>query len=151
MTAWTLIRRSLWFHRRAHLGVLLGAAIGSAALIGALLVGDSVRGSLLDMALARLGKIDLALPANDRFFRAELANAFNRDDKSLCAPAMELIGTAARQDASARANRVQILGVDERFWKLADQMPAFTNVAPDSVVLNRSLAEQLNAKTRDSI
>ena len=56
MTFWTLIRRSLRFHARAHLGVVLGAAIGSAALIGALVVGDSVRESLTDMALRRLGK-----------------------------------------------------------------------------------------------
>ena len=33
MTLWTLIRRSLCFHARAHLGVVLGAAVGSAALI----------------------------------------------------------------------------------------------------------------------
>ena len=46
MTLWTLIRRSLRYHARAHLGVLLGATVGSAVLIGALLVGDSVRESL---------------------------------------------------------------------------------------------------------
>ena len=43
MTLQTLIARSLRFHWRGHLGVLLGAAVGSAALIGALVVGDSVR------------------------------------------------------------------------------------------------------------
>ena len=61
MNSWTLIRRSLRFRARAHLGVILGAAAGSAALIGALLVGDSVRASLSDMALARLGKVDAAM------------------------------------------------------------------------------------------
>ena len=45
MTFRTLIRRSLRFHWRSHLGVVLGAAMGSAALIGALVVGDSVRES----------------------------------------------------------------------------------------------------------
>src|SRR5207237_3988984 len=73
MTLWTLILRSLRFHARAHLGALLGAAVGSAVLIGALVVGDSVRGSLRDMALARLGRVQIALAANDRFFRTELA------------------------------------------------------------------------------
>src|SRR5213075_2915989 len=75
VTLWTLIRRSLRFHARSHLGALLGAAVGSAVLIGALVVGDSVRGSLRDMALARLGRVQLALAANDRFFRADLATA----------------------------------------------------------------------------
>src|SRR6266581_5183174 len=75
MTFSTLVFRSLRFHARAHFGALLGAAVGSAVLIGALVVGDSVRGSLRDMALARLGKVQLALAANDRFFRADLATA----------------------------------------------------------------------------
>src|SRR5206468_7686455 len=69
MTLWTLVLRSLRFHARAHLGALLGATVGSAVLIGALVVGDSVRGSLREMALARLGKVQIALAANDRFFR----------------------------------------------------------------------------------
>ena len=47
-----LILCSLRFHARAHLGVVLGAMVGSAALIGALAMGDSVRGSLKDMALS---------------------------------------------------------------------------------------------------
>src|SRR5713226_6406908 len=54
MTIWTLIRRSLRFHARAHIGVVLGAAVGSAALVGALVVGDSVRGSLRERGAPRM-------------------------------------------------------------------------------------------------
>ena len=56
-----LNRRSLSFYWRAHLGVLLGAAVGTAVLVGALVVGDSVRFSLHQMALARLGRVLSAL------------------------------------------------------------------------------------------
>ena len=73
MTFWLLIRRNLRFHARAHLGVVLGAAVGSAALIGALVVGDSVRESLTDMALRRLGNIHFALATQDRLFEDSLA------------------------------------------------------------------------------
>jgi hypothetical protein len=69
ITTWKLICRSLTFYARSHAAVALGAAIGSAALIGALVVGDSVRGSLREFALARLGATHLALASNDRFFR----------------------------------------------------------------------------------
>ena len=69
MTNWTLARRSVAFYFRSHLGTLLGAAIATAVLTGALLVGDSVRGSLREMALARIGKIDVALASGDRLFR----------------------------------------------------------------------------------
>ncbi|MBK7998698.1 MAG: hypothetical protein IPK15_08275 [Verrucomicrobia bacterium] len=69
MTLRTLITRSLRFHWRGHLGVLLGAAVGSAALIGALVVGDSVRLSLRELALQRLGWVDAAMTPHDRIFR----------------------------------------------------------------------------------
>ena len=145
MTLRTLILRSLRFHLRSHLGVLLGATLGSAILIGALLVGDSVRGSLRDMALARLGKVEAAMATGDRLFRAELATNLK------AAPVLALPGTANSADGSRRANRVHVLGVDESFWKLAAKTPAFTNVPPDSVVLNQPLAEQLAAKPGDEV
>src|SRR5438876_615490 len=78
MTFRTLIRRSLRFHARAHLGVVLGAAVGSAALIGALVVGDSVRHSLRQMALSRLGKIHFALNTQDRLFQTSLRQRLDR-------------------------------------------------------------------------
>ena len=51
---------------------MLGVAVGTAVVTGALLVGDSMRASLRDAALGRLGNVQHALVAN-RFFRAELA------------------------------------------------------------------------------
>ena len=145
MTLWTLALRSLRFHARAHLGVLLGATVGAAVLIGALLVGDSVRGSLRDMALARLGKAEAAMATGDRLFRAALATNLN------AAPILVLPGTVNSADGSRRANRVLVLGVDENFWMLADKAPPFATVPPDSVVLNQALADQLAAKPGDEV
>ena len=69
MTFRTLIRRSLRFHWRSHAGVVIGAAIGSAALVGALVVGDSVKGSLRAKALERLAGTWIAMETGDRFFQ----------------------------------------------------------------------------------
>ena len=74
----TLILRSLRFHWRGHLGVLLGAAVGSAALIGALVVGDSVRLSLRDLALQRLGNVHFAMDADEPKFVAMLMEILGR-------------------------------------------------------------------------
>ena len=136
MTFWQLIRRNLSFHARAHLGVVLGAAIGSAALIGALVVGDSVRESLTDMALRRLGSIRFALATQDRLFQSSLGprlsvvpppepmrfSTFRRFGDSEFTPfwpyssALALPGIVSRQDGAARANRVTVLGVDATTW-----------------------------------
>src|SRR5437762_327050 len=72
----TLLRRNLTFHRRGNLAVLLGVAVGTAVLTGALLVGDSLRGSLRDRALRRLEWIEVAM-VSGRFVRQELAQALS--------------------------------------------------------------------------
>ena len=74
MTSCSLVLKSFRFYARSHIGTLMGVAVGAMVLVGALLVGESVRGSLRDMAAARLGRVELALPSNDRLFRAELAS-----------------------------------------------------------------------------
>src|SRR4051812_8119376 len=151
MNSWTLIFRSLRFHARAHLGVVLGAAVGSAALVGALVVGDSVRESLRELALVRLGRVETAMISNDRFFRGELAGQISSDAKHPATAVLELPGTVATEDASARANHVQVLGVDKTFWQLANQPPAIADIPGDTVVLNEALAGQLKAKPGDTL
>src|SRR5437763_1801340 len=72
MTLTRLILRNLFFHRRGNFAVLLGVAVGAAVITGALLVGDSLRGSLRDRALRRIGWVEEALVA-PRFFRQPMA------------------------------------------------------------------------------
>jgi hypothetical protein len=49
MSRWRLLLLNLLFHWRGNLAVLLGVVVGAAVLTGALLVGDSLRGSLRDL------------------------------------------------------------------------------------------------------
>jgi ABC-type lipoprotein release transport system permease subunit len=123
MTWAALVARGLRFHWRAHLGVLLGATLATAILAGALAVGDSVRYSLREMALARLGQVRLALHGQGRFFRAALAGELTAALKTPVAPALLLRGTAESDGAEARADRVQVIGADERFWGLSTPHP----------------------------
>jgi len=167
MTFRTLILRSLRFHARAHLGVVLGAAVGSAALIGALIVGDSVRGSLHDLALERLGGIHYAMAPSDRFFRAEPISVHfepsffgpplahrsgtNRNYAPIeVFPGLRLPATASARNGEARANQVQALAFSEGIAKLGGSS-LLTNIAPDAVVLNESLAAQLKVQVGDTI
>src|SRR5438093_8844760 len=116
MSHWMLVARSLRFHWRAHLGVLLGATVSTAILVGALAVGDSVRYSLRSLALARLGGIHLALSGQNRFFRTELAEALATELKAPVAPVIMLRGTAATEQR--KVGRVQVVGVADDFWEL---------------------------------
>ncbi len=151
MSFWTLIWRGLVFHARSHAGTLLGVAVGSAILTGALLVGDSVRASLRQLALQRLGKVTVALAGGDRFFRSELADRLGLGYKPVAAPVMQLDATVATPDEKGRANGVQLLGVDERFWRLAAVEPEFPSPAEDEVLLNARLMRQLGVRPGDVV
>ncbi len=141
-----LIFRSLRFHARSHLGTFLGVAVASAVLVGALAVGDCVRGSLRQMQEARLGKVEFALASKDRFFRQSLAQELGGQT----AAALQLSGIAANSDGTARANRVQVLGVDDSFWAMAPKKTALSQTN-ESIALNAALAQQLQVKVGDTV
>jgi len=148
----TLIGRSLRFYRRTHLGVVGAAAVASAVLTGALLVGDSVTGTLHNVARTRLGKVNLAMPAGDRFFREALARELSGDLKATAAPLLQLSGLAARgDDATRRAGNVNVLAADDRFWKLAPGDVPPPAIAPGRVALNGPLANHLGVKPGQQI
>jgi ABC-type lipoprotein release transport system permease subunit len=156
-----LLKANLRFYARSHLGAFLGVSVATAILVGALAIGDCVRGSLRELALARIGKASFALASTDRFFRSALADDLRGDvSNGLAAAVLQLPGTATTPDDSARANRVQILGVDERFWAMAEEPPRFDSAAnfspssptnTDYVVLGSALARQLRVKPGDTI
>jgi len=123
MTRRTLILNSLRHHARTHLGTLLGAIVASAVLIGALVVGDSVRFSLRKQALNRLGDIHLAVVQHDRYFRAALADEIQLGENVQIAPILRLQASAffkGHHKTTGRAPNVRLMGVDDRFWKIAN-------------------------------
>jgi ABC-type lipoprotein release transport system permease subunit len=143
-----LILASLWHHWPANLAVACGVGVGTAVLTGALLVGDSMRGSLRDLTLQRLGSIDEALVA-DRFFREELADP--RSDLSVVLLRGSL--EKAESDPPRRANQVNVIGCDQRFWRLWGPLPqdAVVPLARGGIVLNAPVARQLGAAAGDTV
>jgi len=151
MTSWSLVLNSFRFYAKSHIGTLLGVAVGAMVLVGALLVGESVRSSLRGMAEARLGKVEIALPSNDRLFRDDLAAQLQSDLGADTASLLQLPGVAKRPSGKSRANNVVVMGVDETFWKFALKQPDFADIPEDSIVINERLAKQLNVDVGNSI
>ncbi len=144
----TLVRRGLRFYRRTHLGVIVGCAVSAAVLVGALFVGDSVRGTLERTALARLGRVHSALDAGNRFFREELARRIRDGLKTDVAAALRVQGMAIRE--ATQVNRVEVIGIDASFLGLAET-PATLNLGPGQVAINEKLAAALGVKAGDEI
>lgn len=154
MSFWKLVADSLRHHWRASAAVALGVMVATAVLTGALLVGDSVRGSLRHLVVDRLGRIDDVLVAN-HFFRAELAaelaakTEFQRHFKTAL-PAVLLEATLETPGDVRRATGVSVVGADATFWKLGDE-PAIEWPSGDAIVLNAPLAAALSVKVGDEV
>ncbi len=134
-----LVLRSLSHYRRTAAVVVVGLAIAAAVIVGSLVIGDSIEGSIRHTALARLGYIFDAITA-PRFFHAGLA-----EDAKLQGATATLI----QLDGSARAEGgeggeaviadVSIVGVDDAFFHLSPT-PDTPSLAPRSAIINGSLA-----------
>src|SRR3954447_16494519 len=132
-----LLLRNLRHFRAANLAAVAGMAVATAVLTGALMVGDSVRGSLRDLAQNRLGFVDHAL-ISPRFINQSLAQnlaqapGFKERFESIT-PGITLRGGASRADgAGAKTAGVQITA-------LADHYP----VPPGEAQINPTLAASL--------
>lgn len=152
MSLLTLLLRNLTFHVLPHAAICLGVAIGTTVLTGALLVGDSLRGSLRALALERLGSIEAAV-LSDRPFRSELAQALRPAlEPGEVVPALILRGSALVRgpdgSTTARAGGVQVVAVSSDFW------PLFGLHKPeleDAVLVNQPLADALGIQAGDRL
>ena len=144
MSFWRLILLSLWHHRRMNAAVALGVLAGTAVLTGALLVGDSVRGSLRHLTLDRLGVVNEAL-VSDRFFSAALANELGAEpefsaDFAAAVPLVLLEGSVSQPGSGARASGVALLGCNRLFFTL-DSDGRGNAPAQGEVLITRPLAD----------
>jgi len=150
MNRFGYILRSFRHYCRMHLAVALGTAVGAAALVGALLVGDSMRGSLRDLTLNRLGPVDHLL-TTQRFFQCDsdslLQSEELTDEFDEAVGFILLDGTVSRTGTSPKRASVTVLGVDGSFWTLWNLKPP----SGEGVILNRPLAEQLGVQPGDEV
>jgi putative ABC transport system permease protein len=159
VTGWRFVVRSLLYHRRTNASVALGVAAATAVLTGALLVGDSVRHSLRQLTLDRLGRIDEVL-VTDRFFRTELAAELAASPQfaqhfTAAIPVVlfpRVTVEKAGQPPVARAAQVTVIGCEPAFWD-AGEAEHRPDVLPrsDQIVLNAALAADLDARVGDTV
>ena len=159
LTSWKLAQKSFLHYLRSNLGVALGVAAATAVLTGALIVGDSMRGSLRELTLDRLGEID-EIVVSDGFFREQLANELTENsglftgqgssDEAAYAKAVPAImfpnGTVEFRSANGveRAANVNVFGVRDDFWSLGEGLGEI-KLSGRQVVINQQLADQFSA------
>jgi len=149
MNLWNLIFRNLVHYRKPYLSTLIGVAISTAVLTGALIVGDSVHYSLQHLTETRLGKIRFAIQANDRIFRQTLADSLQSRLQSKVIPVLQSDGIAVNPDKGSRINRVQVIGMDSRFQDLWGEN--FNQAGAGEAIISSNTAEKLGLEAGDEL
>jgi putative ABC transport system permease protein len=167
LSASKLVIRSAVYHWKVNLAVLLGVAAATSVLTGALLVGESVRGSLKDLAIGRLGRIDHLL-ISDRFFSPDriddLTGSPNfKEHFSAAVPGVllpsgtiefqpEQVEGSKEATRTRRASGVMLVGVNPEFWKLGnDGVAPAKPLIDEQIALNQPLADELNVRVGDTV
>lgn len=151
-TPWRLAARGLQGHRRSLAAVAAGVALATAVLVGALVVGESVRGSLRGLVLERLGQIDSAIQPG-RLFTGNLASRVAREYQNdaeglLIAPA----SMSVRADGKNRfASRLTLIGCDGSKLLRFDSPKGSSELAGDSVLLTSAVADELGVAAGDTV
>jgi putative ABC transport system permease protein len=149
-----LLKRSLSYYWRTNLAVVLGVAVAVAVLAGALLVGDSVRASLRDLVVQRLGQTSYVVTSSG-FFREQLASdiqsdpAFGTNGFASACPLISLQAQVTHESTKRVASTIKLYGVDDRFWKFN----ARDRTGPQNrnVYVSQTLANELGATIGDAL
>ncbi len=144
MNIFKLIIRSLIFYKKQQLAVLAGTILSTAVLTGALIIGDSVNGSLKQMVDLRLGKAKYALVTGDRFVRSKLAIELANDLKIDASPLLAVEGITINTENNIRLNKTKVYGIENSFWQFSDSEEI--KLADDEVLISQNIAERLNLK-----
>lgn len=127
---------------------MLGAAVATAVLSGALMVGDSVDATLKRFARERLGRVDAAIQSVHRYFKWDLADRYGKSAEVSAVPVLSLRGSVSTTDGTRRANQVQVNGVDAAFWGM---VASSDSGAKEGVWINERMATQLGVGAGDEI
>jgi putative ABC transport system permease protein len=151
MSLWRLALRSVSFYWRTNLAVLLAVVVGTGVLTGALAVGDSVKYTLRKTLEARLGQVQFAVLPQGRFFRAALAEDLEQQLGGTVAPVLQVAGIITNDDGSQRVNRVQVLGVTDKFYAVGSGKSPDGRGVAEGAVLSEAVARRLGAAAGDEV
>lgn len=129
----------------------IGVAVSTMVLTGSLVIGDSVRHSLTQATFYRLGETTHLVAVKERYFRQEMAAEMEATNSELKATSVLLLeGMAVADGGQQRANKVQVVGVDDDFEEITNT-PFFAELQNNEIAISENLAERLQKGAGDNI
>ena len=143
-----LILNSIWFYRKLNLTIILGIALSTAILVGALIIGDSVKYSLQQITVQRLGKTSQVITAGERLFGRQLATELAEKCNVETAALLGANGFGVIDGGDLRINQLAVWGVDATIGNFASYPEAF-QLINNEVAINENLALLSGLKVGD--
>ena len=148
MSLYKLILKSAWFYRKLNLMIILGIALSTAILVGALIIGDSVKYSLQQITVQRLGKTSQVITAGERLFRQQLATELAEKTGTETAALLRANGFGVIDGGDLRINQLAVWGVDATIGNFANY-PELFQLQNNEVAINENLASLSGLKVGD--
>jgi ABC-type antimicrobial peptide transport system permease subunit len=143
-----LILKSAWFYRKLNLTIVLGIALSTAILVGALIIGDSVKYSLQQITEQRLGKTSQVVTAGERLFGQQLATELAKKTGTETAALLRANGFAVIDGGNLRINQLAVWGIDSTYGNFANDSKSFV-LNGNEVAINENLASLAKLKVGD--
>ena len=144
-----LVKRSLYYYRFPTVQVILAMALTTAIITGALLIGASVKQSLLASMHNRLGKVDYGIFQSDRWFKADLGKRLSSGNDSNCSAVISI--PAYISSDSGQTTKITLYGVDKTFFNLAPRQSGAEVPDPGQALINRTAAIMAGLKPGESV
>jgi ABC-type antimicrobial peptide transport system permease subunit len=148
MSIYKLILKSAWHYRKLNLTIILGIALSTAILVGALIIGDSVRYSLQQITVQRLGKISQVITAGERLFGQQLATELAEKTGTETAALLRANGFGVIDGGDLRINQLAVWGVDATMGNFTNYPEVF-QLQNNEVAINENLASLSGLKVGD--
>ncbi|MFN8205997.1 MAG: FtsX-like permease family protein [Bacteroidales bacterium] len=145
MNSWRFILRSLTWYRKQHLAIAGGTLLATMVITGALIIGDSVRYSLSQLAYSRLGNARYFVSTGGRLLRDTLATDLSEQLDAPAASLLLLQGITINQESGERKSQVQVIGMDSCFWQFSEE--GFPELTDEEVIISENLAHELKLDT----
>jgi len=145
-----LILNNYKHYWRSHLLILIGIIISSTILSGALFIGDSVHHTLQQISKQHLGKSQYLISSNQHLLQAKLSQTISQQLQTPCCSILQITATATAPKNHRHLNQIQLLGIDQNFWKFAPNSTT-QPIPKNHAIINPKIAQALNIKKGDEI
>ncbi|HBL77582.1 MAG: hypothetical protein A2W90_03285 [Bacteroidetes bacterium GWF2_42_66] len=116
--------------------------------MGALIIGDSVKYSLQQITIERLGNTDAVITAGERLFTCQLAENISKNSNMKTSAVLRANGIAIVDGGQIRVNQLQVWGIDSLFASFSNVSGQF-NLSGNEVLINENLAFIMQIKAGD--